>query len=156
MKYLISYFYQLRFFKRNFIPFSTAIWDPKWFHDFTNDQNYTFKDKHGVYNGIRAEMLHPEKDNTECLNCQSEKDPTKCSFIQKYKEQLNKLNFNELKEYLEDTALSIQKYENFKEEPVIVLLVYETPDNKCSERVPLQEYFKKHGVDLPEFRKEDI
>ena len=27
------------------IPISTAIWDPKWFHDFTYDQDYIFKDK---------------------------------------------------------------------------------------------------------------
>lgn len=32
MKILISYFYQIRFFKPNMIPLSTAAFDPKWFH----------------------------------------------------------------------------------------------------------------------------
>ena len=33
MKIRISYFYQVRNFKPNMIPMSTAISDPAWFHD---------------------------------------------------------------------------------------------------------------------------
>ena len=39
------------------IPVSTAMWDPKWFHDFTGDEDYIFKDKRGIYNGIRASIF---------------------------------------------------------------------------------------------------
>ena len=59
MKIYISYFYQLRFFPRNAIPLSTAVYDPAWFHDGTRDQKHKFKDKRGVINGLRAEPFMP-------------------------------------------------------------------------------------------------
>lgn len=34
MKFYTSYFYKLRFFTPNMLPFSTAKWDPKWYHNF--------------------------------------------------------------------------------------------------------------------------
>ena len=37
------------------------------------------------------------------------------------------------------------------EEPEIVLLVHEAPNNPCSERWPLFEWFKKHGIDAKEY-----
>ncbi len=58
MKLYTSYFYQVRFFRPNMVPLSTAIWDPKWYHD-GKDHAYTFIDKNGVINGIRCEALHP-------------------------------------------------------------------------------------------------
>ena len=33
MKIRLSYFYQIRFFKKNMIPMSTALSDPEWYHD---------------------------------------------------------------------------------------------------------------------------
>jgi len=33
MKVRISYFYQIRNFKTNMIPMSTALSDPAWYHD---------------------------------------------------------------------------------------------------------------------------
>ena len=31
--FYISYFYQIRNMKHNTLPVSTAMWDPKWFHE---------------------------------------------------------------------------------------------------------------------------
>ena len=31
-----------------------------------------------------------------------------------------------------------------------MLIVYEAPNNPCSERKPLQEYFKAHGIECNE------
>ena len=56
MKVLITYFYNIRFLKQNQIPVSTAMWDPKWYHDF-KDKDYIFKDKNGVYNGDRKSVV---------------------------------------------------------------------------------------------------
>lgn len=53
MKFYISYFYQIRFFKPNMIPISTAKWDPKWYSQ--NGKPYI--DKRGVVNGLRAPVL---------------------------------------------------------------------------------------------------
>ena len=36
------------------IPLSTAMWDPKWYHE-GQKQNHWFIDKHNVINGLRAE-----------------------------------------------------------------------------------------------------
>ena len=46
MKLAISYFYQIRNFKPNMIPVSTARWDPKWYHDGKGAE-YNFIDKNG-------------------------------------------------------------------------------------------------------------
>ena len=35
----------------------------------------------------------------------------------------------------------------------IVLMVYEKMDVKCAERPVLQEWFKAHGIELPEWKK---
>ena len=152
MKYYITYFYNIRFFKPYDIPFSTAIWDQPWFHEKKGNNHY-FKDKNGVYNGLRISCLAPEPDNHECTNCWSDHDPTKCTFIQNYKKQLDELDFDQVKWYLETTANNIKAKEGFEEEPNIILLVYEKPDNPCSERWPLKEYFKAHGIELEEWRK---
>ena len=39
---------------------------------------------------------------------------------------------------------------NINEEIIIVLIVYETPNNPCSERKPLQDFFNSHGVECKE------
>ena len=152
MKYYITYFYNVRFLKPYQIPFSTALWDPKWWHD-GKGYNHYFKDKNGVYNGLRVEQLHPEPGNSECTNCWSDHDPTKCTFMQNYRNQLKELDFNNVIWFLETTANNIKKLEGFSEEPEIILLVYEKPDNPCSERVPLMEWFKENGVELKEYKK---
>ena len=59
MAIYISYFYNVRFLKPDQVPVSTAVWDPKWFHDFKG-QSHKFFDKRGVLNGLRAESLHPD------------------------------------------------------------------------------------------------
>jgi len=152
MKYYITYFYNVRFLKPYQIPFSTAIWDPKWWHEGKGYSHY-FKDKNNVYNGLRIEPLHPEPGNEECTNCWSDHDPSRCTFMQKYRAQLAGLDFQQITWYLETTAKNIKAKEGFSEEPEIVLLVYEKPDNPCSERQPLIEWFSKNGVALEEFKK---
>lgn len=34
MKLALSYFYQIRFFKRYMLPVSTTCLDPDWYHDW--------------------------------------------------------------------------------------------------------------------------
>ena len=53
IKVYTSYFYQIRNMRPGDLAFSTALGDPKWFHDFTNDKQYKFIDKRGVLNGLR-------------------------------------------------------------------------------------------------------
>ena len=135
------------------IPISTARWDPKWWHDFTGDYNYIFKDKRGIYNGLRAEILHlPDEYSCNCgKSCIEE--PSNCSFLTDYYNYLNTLDFNYVIQNLERIANKIQNIEQFQEEPIIVLIVYETPSNPCSERVILKRWFKEHNYELKEFER---
>lgn len=60
MKIALSYFYQIRHFKKYMIPVSTAAWDPAWFH-INGEKDSVYKDKNGIYNGLRFNELAPGK-----------------------------------------------------------------------------------------------
>lgn len=155
MKIYISYFYNVRFLKPNQIPFSTAVWDPKWFHD-GSDKNNVFVDKNGVFCGLRIEELNPEKCHATGCPCEYHKTGEgyqSCSFLQAYRLSLRKLNFQAIIDKLEDIAAKCKQWIGFEEEPEIILLVYETPENPCSERMPLIEWFAENGVELSEWEK---
>jgi hypothetical protein len=77
-----------------------------------------------------------------------------CPFINAYTEHLNTVDFNNyLFPEFERIAEEVRKINNYEGEPEIILLVYETPDNPCSERRPLIDYFKRHGVEVTEYQK---
>lgn len=151
MKFFTSYFYNIRFFKPYQIPFSTAVWDPKWFHGFQKS-DYIWKDGNGVYNGLRAEFMNPRSCNSiECCPCEKHNSES-CDFLRSYREGLEKLDFLNVYDYFKKASDFIQQTEGFKEEPEIILIVYETPDNPCSERGVIQEYFKAHGIEINEWK----
>lgn len=151
---MISYFYQIRFFSPNMIPVSTCVWDPKWFQG----NGRIYKDKRGVYNGIRCEELHPDDDMCAGLcPCDKHHQRTEqCDFLKTYREQLNKLSFPDLVSWCEKLGRYVQQKEQFEEEPIIVLIVYETPTNPCSERGPLIDWFADNGYELKEWTKNAI
>ena len=151
---MTSYFYQIRFFTPNMIPLSTAVWDPKWFHA-NRGQDYHFKDKNGVWNGLRAEPFMPgEMCNGLCQGKEvcDIKDPDKCLFLKTYKYQLNQLNYDEIISRFERMGNFIQELEGFEEESILVLIVHEAYNNPCSERWVIQDWFKEHGYDIKEFK----
>ena len=150
MKIFITYFYNIRFFKPHTIPISTAVWDPKWYHNFQG-HDIIFKDKNNVLNGIRYPDLSPVNIPQSCP-CEN-KDPTTCQFIKDYTEYLNTLNFDKVYSDLEFIGNKAKEILKFDEEPEICLMVYEKPDNPCSERKSLIEYFNKHGVSITEWNK---
>lgn len=143
-----SYFYQVRFFDKYLIPLSTALYDPKWFHDNKGD-NYVFKDKNGVYNGLRFPTFNPSKSAQCKKDC--ELDPHNCSFIKSYSQYLDSLDFDKVYESLEEISKSVKSYENLDRDPSIVLLVHEVPTNACSERMPLQKWFRSHDMFVAEW-----
>lgn len=146
MNVYISYFYNIRFFPKNLIPISTAVYDPKWYHDFKSS-SYVFRDKRDVINGLRAEILSPYKiENAECHNCKSNKDTSVCSFIKQYNDYIFSLNFNDVYNWLLKVS---RKFDDAD----ICLMVYEKPDNPCSERPTLIEWFKCNNVELKEYNK---
>lgn len=152
MKLAISYFYQIRFFQPNMIPVSTALGDPKWYHDFKT-KDYIFLDKRGVVNGLRCEELHGDETCSGLCsgreNCQCG-DPSNCAFLKAYRAQLEKIDLESFLKRVENSAARVQEWMGFKEEPVVVFIVHEAPWNPCSERVALLDYFKSHNVDCRE------
>lgn len=132
------------------IPISTAVWDPKWYHDFQG-HDIIFKDKNNVLNGIRYPDLSPAII-APCCPCEN-KNPNNCQFIKDYAEYLNTLNFDKVYSDLQFIANKSKEILKFDEEPEICLMVYEKPDNPCSERKSLIEYFGKHGISVTEWNK---
>lgn len=150
MKIYTSYFYQVRFFKSNMLPMSTAIWDPKWFHDF-KDQKHLFIDKRGIVNGLRMPAFAPGESCTGlCTGVDSCKDqnPEKCKFLKAYKKQLKKLNFDKVMNHLTKCCDQLIKFDD----PAVVLLFHEIPNNPCSERKAVQDWFNEHGIEVTELK----
>ena len=150
MKFATSYFYQIRHFKPYMIPISTCYSDPLWFHDFTGIYEHVWVDKRGIYNGIRCENLHFQETEDEVCNCgkgclEALKPEGTCSFLTIYRKQLDRINFTDFMEGCKRIAAHIQSTSGFIEEPIIVLIVYEAPTNKCSERKSLQDWLQSHG-----------
>lgn len=136
------------------IPLSTAVWDPKWFYNF-HRQGYVWKDKNGVYNGLRAPVFAP---GPLCEGlCRGKEtcetgSPQTCLFLRTYRYQLDQLDFSDVVKRCERLGNYIQSLENFTEESVIILLVHEAPQNPCSERRVIQEWFAANGKKVVEWK----
>ena len=114
-----------------------------------------WKDKNGVYNGLRAPVFAP---GPLCENlCRGPEtcdtnDPTHCLFLNVYRHQLDQLDFENIIARCESLGNRIQTLEGFVEEPIVMLLVHEAPQNPCSERRVLQEWFADHGKKVIEWQ----
>lgn len=125
MKLYISYFAKLRKLPSNILPLSTAVYKPKW------------------YDGLSIRELSPYKiKEVECIDCDHAHHET-CSFLKQYREYLETLDFDEVYHKLN----TVSELTNMD----LCLLVYEVTSNPCSERGPLVDWFKTHGVEITEF-----
>lgn len=142
MKIYISYFAQIRNFPPNLVGLSTAIWNPKWLQ------------KGRSQNGIIWLDIPPLKPDKSCEGlCNGKcnpKHPYDCSFLCAYKRQLDIINFEEIITKLQNLREKICQNEGFQDVD-FALLVYEKYDNPCSERWPLIQWFKEHGIELQEW-----
>lgn len=161
MNYYISYFYQVRNMKPNMLPVSTAMWDPRWFHNFKGHL-HRYIDNNGVINGIRMNQLCMEmyrwerlvKDKISCMECNNF-IPGECPFMQEYAKYIREKNpdFQKFLTFCEG-------YINFLNQShgsaidTIIFIVHEPPTRDCGERQELQRWFKENGYDLLEWRIE--
>lgn len=147
-----SYFYQVRFFKPYMIPVSTAVWDPKWYHNFKG-QDHCFIDKNGVINGLRNSALMP---GSTCANlCRGVevciiRNPETCPFLFEYSKQLAAISFNDWIENMEQCSKGLKNLLHIDRDLLYVLLVHEKYDNPCSERSALLQWLVSNGVDAQE------
>ena len=135
----------IRFFDKNMCPLSTAMWDPKWFHD-NQGEDHVFIHKSGITYGMKTYPLIPAGQCTEeCRGrdaCKT-KDPDTCDFLRHYREQLDKIDFQGYVEELEGIV---------GEEGTACLIFHEDPTNPCSERWVVQQWFKDNGYPIEEWK----
>lgn len=149
MKIKISYFYQIRHFSKNMVPMSTAIWDPQWYHAGLGP-DHIYYDKRGILNGLRLKPIITKAQGLGLCPCEN-KNPAQCKFLQEYRKCLDKVDFNKMMAGIRAFADQYKKENYINEEIIMVLIVYETPLNPCSERQALVDYFKKNGVNCEEW-----
>lgn len=148
MKIRTSYFYQIRNFKPNMIPVSTALGDPIWFH--AGDKASTYWDKRGILNGLRYPYLMAQGNCYNTCPCKN-KDYTNCLFLKEYEQELDTLDIERIKLDLETLIRKYSFRTGIKEEDIIIVfIVHEAWYNKCSERQGLQNFFNKHGIECKE------
>lgn len=152
MQIATSYFYQIRNFKKNMIPVSTCLSDPKWYKPPKGQEYYI--DKRGIVCGLRYEPLIVQRYCTyECYEkvniCSIARDEKyACALMAEYRKLLDTVDFNRIIKAFNYCANKFNN--NFNEESIIVLIVYENESNPCSERKALQDYFISHGVNCKE------
>ena len=149
-----SYFYQIRYFKPYMIPFSAAVVDPPWFHDF-KDSKHNFIDKNGVLNGLRMKNFIPHSDFADiCLGNQSclTGNPRSCPYMTAYENQLRQLTKKKVEDYFE--SVCNQAIEKMGEEllPVPVLIVEWGPENVCSRGHTICTVMTEIGIPTSELK----
>ena len=141
-----SYFYQIRNFTPNMIPVSTAISDPIWYRPPQGQEYY--RDKRGVINGLRYEPLIVQQYGNHICPCEEKINTPYCPTMIEYRQLLEK--FVNKERTLKAFEYCINKLARpFDDEPIIVLMVYEAPNNLCSERWALQEFFNCKELEYP-------
>lgn len=129
------------------------MFSPKWF--LTN-----LRDKNGVYNGVEMKEFSPNSSNCNgmeikdgCNTCRltgKVTNPEVCDFMVMYRKKLDKkVNFKSVMEKFKELA---EKYNADK----MVLCVYESPNNPCSERSEIIKFFRKYGVKVEEFDRSKV
>lgn len=162
LKFYISYFYKVRKMSSNLLPMSTAVWDPKWFHD-NKGPEHRFIDKNGVINGVRMNgLMMPMyayeqliKEGNECRPYCPLEGNSSCPFMEKYAECVRKRysDFEKFVAFCEGYADFVSRVMGNRID-AIVFLVHEAPWKKCGERPVLQEWFAENGYELKEWEEQ--
>lgn len=141
MKIVTSYFYMIRYFTPNIIPVSTALSDPAWYRPPTGKEY--FIDKNGVINGLRYEPLIVQRYGEHICPCESKDLAPACPTMIEYEQLLFSLVNKE------KTLKAFEYCCNKFNADTIALMVYEAPNNPCSERAALQKFFNCEELEHP-------
>ena len=77
--------------------------------------------------------------------------PNTCRFLRLYRNQLAALDFDNIMQRLNSLVERCKPLLQTNLPIQVILLVHEAPNNPCSERVPIQEWFASHGVEVKEW-----
>lgn len=160
MRIFISYFNKIKKMDERCLPLSTAMWDPKWYHD-SKGKDYVYYDKRGILVGCRCEPLvlpfnewqELQSKHVECTKDCKQK-PFECEFMKKYLEHLRKIDFNDFINCCEKLCETVRKTFNTNIDYDVILMVHERPAIKCAERPMLKQWFKENGRELEEWEND--
>lgn len=144
MNLYTSYWAQVRNFPKNLVVLSTVVWEPKWYKVGGIDKN-------GIIS-LRCPPLIPgEQCEGLCNGKCNPKHPKDCTFLQTYSKQLEAIDFNDFIDKLLD--LRARLLDDFPDidDFDFAFVFFEKYDNPCSERWPVQDWFKQHGVEIIEW-----
>ena len=175
ISFATSYFYKIRFFKKNMIPLSICMYDPKW---YINN-----KDKNGQRYGLRCNdysspqsndnllpFLVPQEyhSDTDC-ECCNNKWNIHCDYLNRYRNQLHKyIDGNEgllLSQILNEIKINypdrISDYNvddncNNDNNLVAVFVGFEASSVSCSERFVLSEYINNNKFFKRYFKENNL
>ena len=144
MEIYTSYWAMVRNFPKNLIGLNTTIFSPKW--------RPLGQDKRGIW----VIDCPPFKPGPQCDGlCRGEcepKHPDDCEFLKVYRNQLDDINVEEFLTKLEKLAAKFKENEHLNEVD-FALIVYEAPQNMCSERRPILEWVAFTGLNIKEWKK---
>ena len=169
INFYISYFYQIRNMKPNMLPVSTAMWDPKWFHDDKGGR-WKYMDKNGVINGVRMiDLMMPlykweelVKRNESCEHCGINNGANgswisgMCPFMKEYAKCIREKNpdFQKFINFCDGYLQFLNQRLNLCLD-TIIFIVHEAPSKGCGERPELQRWFAENGMELKEWNKDE-
>lgn len=133
------------------IPVSTCMGDPDWYKPDKNEEYYI--DKRGIVCGLRYEPLIVQAQGNHDCPCEGKEFlQGQCAVMQEYRELLETVDFDRMIKGFKFCANKFRPlpFDDGENDPIIVLMVHEAPDNPCSERAALQDYFTSHGWECKE------
>lgn len=136
MKLFTSYWAKVRDFPTNLVGLNTTVWPPKYRPLGTDKRGVTVINCKPLVPGRECEYL--------CRGSCDPPHPQDCSFLQTYRKQLDKINFNEFYTYIGELS---KKYNNAD----FAFIVFEPPTRNCSERIPIQNWFHDNGIEIEEW-----
>ena len=80
----------------------------------------------------------------------SVRSPEECAFLKHYRQQLDQLNFDGVLGVFSELEQMVKRILDLKVEPTFALIVHEAPNNPCSERTIIQQWFADHGYPIQE------
>lgn len=144
MKIYTSYWAQVRNFPPTLVGLNTTFWPPKW--------RPLGEDKRGVW-VVDCPPLKPGKECEGLCNGKCDpKHPEDCAFLKAYRKQLDLYGADKFMESLKKLS---NKFNASEESDLynFALIVFETPNNPCSERVVLQEWLRENRIEVEEWKK---
>lgn len=144
MKLYTSYWAQVRHFPSNLVALSTVVWPPKWYQIGGVDKN-------GVIS-LHCQPLRPGAScDGLCRGTCNPKHPQDCTFLREYRKQLDAIDFTNFIKHLLDLRARLLDDFPDREDFDFAFIVFEKYDNPCSERWPIQNWIRDHGLEIKEW-----